>query len=221
MNPTRPHEVALLTGLDPAAARRLLNAAVHRDYGPGAVIWREGEPGRGLAIIEAGTIRIVRSIGGRQFVVHTEGPGGSLGEIPTFDGGTYPATAVAATRCRCAFLPAAAVLAAVEADSTFARALLARLGRRLRGLVGRLADATTGTVRSRLASHLLARAALAGGRPFTLDGTQAEVAEELGTVREVVARELSRLRSDRIIASAGHGRFRVQDEPGLERLSRP
>ncbi|MGD8278952.1 MAG: Crp/Fnr family transcriptional regulator [Gemmatimonadota bacterium] len=215
------HESSLFQGLDPTAARRLRRAAVVRDYAAGTVIWREGEPSRGLALIETGRIRVVRSIGGRQFVVHTEGPGGTLGEIPTFDGGTYPATAVAASRCRCAFLPAEAVLAAVDADPAFARALLARLGRRLRGLVGRLADATTGTVRSRLAAHLLARAALAGGGPFSLDGTQAELAEELGTVREVVARELSRLRARRIIAGAGRGRFRLVDEAGLERINRP
>jgi CRP-like cAMP-binding protein len=39
---------------------------------------------------------------GRAHVVHEEGPGGTLGEVPLFDGGGYPATAIAQAATRCA-----------------------------------------------------------------------------------------------------------------------
>lgn len=46
-----------------------------------------------------GAVRAVRTRHGRELVVHRAGPGATLGEIPLFDGGGYPATLIADRDC--------------------------------------------------------------------------------------------------------------------------
>jgi DNA-binding transcriptional regulator LsrR (DeoR family) len=55
--------------------------------------------------------------------------------------------------------------------------------------------------------------------PFNLGMTQAQLAEELGTVREVVVRGLAQLRRDGIIAAAGRGRYVISNRDGLTDLA--
>jgi GTP-sensing pleiotropic transcriptional regulator CodY len=51
--------------------------------------------------------------------------------------------------------------------------------------------------------------------------TQTVLAEEIGTVREVVVRALRGLRQLGAIESAGDGKYRVSNLPLLERLAEP
>src|SRR3954453_14745730 len=86
----------------PEAARRaLLAGAVERRLGAGEVLFLAGAPARGLFVVLEGRVRVVRGAGGRPHVIHEETAGGTLGEVPMFEGSTYPATAVAAEPTRC------------------------------------------------------------------------------------------------------------------------
>jgi biotin operon repressor len=49
--------------------------------------------------------------------------------------------------------------------------------------------------------------------------TQAALAEELGTVREVIVRGLATLRRDGVLVSDRRGRYSVQDLTALGRLA--
>jgi CRP-like cAMP-binding protein len=49
--------------------------------------------------------------------------------------------------------------------------------------------------------------------------TQESLAEELGTVREVVMRALRALRKRRIIASAGRGKIEIVDRSALREVA--
>ncbi|HAM58773.1 MAG TPA: hypothetical protein DCQ64_26525 [Candidatus Rokubacteria bacterium] len=82
--------------LPPREIRRLATRCVPRTFRPGAFLFEEGEPCRGLFIIADGEVEIRQvSIRGREHVFHTEGPGAALGEAPLFDGGGYIASGVA------------------------------------------------------------------------------------------------------------------------------
>jgi CRP/FNR family transcriptional regulator len=152
-------------------------------------------------------------------VVHTEGPGGTLGEVPLFEGGPYPATAVAAEPTVCLVLDRAAVLAAVEVDPALGLAFLRRMAHRVRELVERLDRATAQSVPGRLARFLLARREQVGRDAFTLGLSQAELAEEVGTVREVVVRALRLLRDHGAIRPLGRGRYEVADVERLREIA--
>ena len=93
-----------------------------------------------------------------------------------------------------------------DRDVRVARALLHELSERVMAFVAEIGGSTFATVRQRVARHLLDRAAM--NHP---DGelvaalTQQELADAVGTVREVVVRTLRDLRRDHVIETGRHG----------------
>jgi len=201
----------LFAGLNAAALRTLRARSIERHFAADEVLFIAGAPSRGLFVILEGSVRVVRSRDGRQHVIHLEGPGGTLGEVPLYGGGEYPATAIAATETRCAVIGKETLRTMMVDDPQLSWRLLEKLARRVRGLVERVDALATQDVVARLAAHVLARtAAAADGREVaTLGGTQAELAEELGTVREVVVRHLRSLERDGVIRRLTRGRYEI------------
>jgi CRP/FNR family transcriptional regulator len=208
----------LAQGLNAAARQALLMGATVRRFGSGQVLFVAGSQSRGLYVILEGSVRVLRVAADRQHVVHTEGPGGTLGEVPLFEGGTYPATAVASAPTVCVAFTRDALRAAMAADVSLAWTFLARLAGRVRGLVHRLDGLAAQSVQARLAALILARAG-SGDGAFTLGGTHIEVAEELGTVREVIVRALRELKACGAVAARGRGRLVVRNADVLKRLA--
>lgn len=219
IEPSTLDRVPLFAGLNDGARRELAARATLRTFAPDEVLWRAGATPRGFCVVLEGEVRVVRSVGGRQHVIHVEGPGGTLGDVPLFEGGAYPATAIASRRTQCLVIGRDAILAAIREDPELAFVLLARLAARVRHLIERLDRLAARNVTARLAAFLLARRRAAATPSFTLGCTQLEVAEELGTVREVVVRALRELREGGVIRSAGRGRYEVVDEAALVRLA--
>src|SRR5436190_2143805 len=136
-----------------AAARREISARGRLvEFAPDAVLFREGTVPPGIFVILHGSVRVVHSTSnGRQHVVHEEGPGGSLAELPVFEGGVTPASAIAVQRTECLLIPTDALWAALAADSSLAAHFLKHLAARVRTLVERLERMTSHSVASRLA----------------------------------------------------------------------
>lgn len=218
-DPASLDALPLFAALPAETRRALATRGVERQYRTGAVLFRAESEATALYVVLSGSIRVVRSHRGRQLVIHGEGPGGTLGEIPFFAGGTLPATAIAAEPCRCLIVNRETLQAVIRQDSALAWLFLRRLSLRVRDLVERLQRTSSSGVQARLASFILARAEAAGPGPFTLGLTQAELAEEIGTVREVVVRGLGQLRNSGIIVSAGRGHYAIQDPAALRTLA--
>lgn len=210
--------VPWLAGLSPAGRRELAARGVTRPFRADEVLWRRGGEPRGLFIVLKGGVRVVRGSAGRQYVLHREGPGGTLGEVPLFAGGTYPATVIAEEPTECLVLSLPAIEAAVARDPRLARLLLGRLSGRVRELARRLDRVTTQPVATRLAGYLLRRHEETDG-PFSLGQSQSRLAEDLGTVREVVVKELRALVAAGVIRRAGKGRYQVTDAERLKGIS--
>jgi CRP/FNR family transcriptional regulator len=220
IDPAVIRAVPLFAALAPEAVRALAERAVERRWAAGRTLYAAGDPPSGLIVILEGRVRVVRDRADRRHLVHHEGPGGALGEVPVFGGGRYPATAVAAEPVRGLVVSVEALRGAIRRDPETAFVFLRRLADRTRHLVERLDRLASQDVTARLARLLLERQRAAGhGVPFLLGRTQGEVAEELGTVREVLVRSLRRLRDEGAIEAAGRGRYRVGDAAGLEHLA--
>jgi CRP-like cAMP-binding protein len=218
IDPCLLSNLPLFAQLSPRLLSNLAYRSVERHFAAGQLLFAAGTVPAGLLVVLEGRVRVVRG-SGRQHVIHEEGPGGALGEVPVFDGGTYPASAIAGEATRCLLLPSEALRAAVRSSPETSLLFLHRLGERTRHLVDRIHGLAAQDVNARLARLLQARQQAVGpGVPFTLSRTQLETAEELGTVREVVVRALRELREDGIIESAGRGRYLVRDDRRLARL---
>jgi CRP-like cAMP-binding protein len=219
IDPETLARIPLVARLSPAARRALGARGTMRRFAAGEVLWTAGAEVEHMLIVIDGQVRVVREGGGRQHVVHTEGPGGTLGEVPFYTEGTAPATAVAVVPTNCLVLTRAAIESAIVADPSVAWVLLGRLALRVRGLVERLDRLALQSATARLADLLLGRADANG--LVTLGMTQSALAEELGTVREVVVRALRALRDRGVLASAGPRRLRILDMPALRRAAAP
>ena len=215
--PERLATLPLFDRASPALVEALAKRAVEAQYPAGAVLFLAGSVPRGWYIVLEGCVRVVRGSGARQHVVHTEHRGGTLGEVPVFAGETHPATGIAAEPTRCAIFDRASLEAAIAECPEIGFLINRRLAMRVRHLVERL-DERVRSVRSRLAEFFLDRLETAANEnSISIGMTQQALAEELGTVREVVSRELRALVSSRTVEPLGGGRYRITDLDTLRR----
>jgi len=204
-------------GVDARAA--LAARAVLRKFRTGQCLWRTGDESHGLYLVLEGRVRIVRDVGLRQHVVHVEGAGATLGEVPLFAAGGYPASAMAAEATTCVVFDRASLRAVMATHPDLAWALLGRLAARIRQLVERLSSRTGDPLQARLASYVLSRPRTPSG-VIELRETQQAVAEELGTVREIVVRQLGLLVEAGLLERRGRGQYAVIDAVGLSLVAR-
>jgi CRP/FNR family transcriptional regulator len=168
-------------------------------YEQGAPIFSEGDLCYGLLIVEEGTVKIFKSApDGREQLISIERRGNSLAEVPVFDGGRYPASAEAASTTVLLRLPADNFRRICLQNPELALKVFKVLGHRLRHLMSLVEELSFSTVRRRLIAHLLRLADDAGqktsrGIQFELPENNEQLATRLGTVRELVSRNLGRL----------------------------
>lgn len=220
-------QVQIFAELDSQAIERLASRCVASDRPAGSVLFTAGEPCRGLFIVETGRVRIYRiSPEGREQVLHLEGPGRPVAELPLFDGGAYPASAVTAEDSRLVFLPRTEFEALYRSSPDVAHAVIRGLGKRLRHLVQLAETLAFRDVAARLAL-LLAGYAERQGEPtadgviVALDRTQEELALEIGTARESVSRAFKQLAKRGLIEQMGRDRILIPDPDRLRALAAP
>lgn len=201
--------VRILSELSEAELAFLAQRTVPRRFSAGETVFAEGEPCAGLYVIESGHVRIFKSsAGGREHVLSIEGPGGSVAELPVFDGGNYPASAAAVDEATLLFVSKQDFHALCLAHPQVSLKVLRVIGARLRRLVGIIEELSFTTVRHRLAAFLVRLAKTSGKRTrngieITLPANNQELASQIGTVRELVSRNLSRFQAEGMLKIEG------------------
>ena len=203
-------KVPIFAGLAPAEMDFLSRQAVTKTYSPGQIVFQEGDPCAGLYVVVSGHVRIFKtSTGGREQVLSIDGPGSSVAELPVFDGGAYPASVAAVDDDILLFVSKQAFQELCLTHPQVALKVLRVVGGRLRRLVGIIEELSFTTVRHRLAALLLRLAkkegtTVNGGKlVVTLPENNQEIAAQIGTVRELVSRNLSRFQSEGLIEIDG------------------
>jgi len=220
-------QVPLFAGFNPQALERLASRCGSRTYPAGHLLFAAGDPCQGLYIVEEGRVQIYRtSPAGRKQVLHTEGPGATVAELPLLDGGTYPATAETAVESRLVYMPRDAFESLYRDNPDVAEAIIRGLGRRLRHLVQVTETLAFRDVAARLALFLAEYAEEHGtstptGVEIVLTQTREELSLELGTARESVSRALKQLREKGIVERIARNHLRIPDMERLRTLCRP
>jgi CRP/FNR family transcriptional regulator len=216
-------KTALLSNLSPPELQMLAARTVRKLFSAGELLFSEGEPCSGLHIISHGKIRIFKtSVNGREQVLAVNGPGESVAELPVFDGGPYPASAVAIEDTELAFISRRDFNAYCLEHPAVALKVLVVVGARLRRLVGIIEELSFTTIRQRLISALLKLVQSEGrkterGIEFQLPATHQELANQLGTVRELISRNLMRLQAEGLLDVDARN-IVVKDMKGLRAL---
>jgi CRP/FNR family transcriptional regulator len=119
--------------------------------------------------------------------------------LPVFDGGPYPASVAAQEPSELLFISRRDFQSFCLEHPEVALKVLQVVGARLRWLVGIIEELSFSTVPHRLISWILRRSQVEGSA-FPLDGSHQELAAQIGTVRELVSRNLARLQAQGFIA---------------------
>lgn len=206
----------MFANLTPEERHPLAEMCLERHFDAGETLFQEGQPCDGMHIIASGRVKLVKiSPSGREITLAVDGPPSSIAEVPLFDGGPYPATAVALSPCTVLILRTADFTRFCMEHPAVPLKILALAGRRLRHLVALVEAVTFGSVRQRLARHLIQTSLEMRSDRFTLKLTHEELAFQLGTVREVVSRNLSRFQNEGILR-AERGLIEILDAKALE-----
>lgn len=198
-------KTALLSSLSRAEFQLLAARTVRKHFKSGELLFSEDEPCHGLHIIARGKVRIFKtSLNGREQVLSMNHAGESVAELPVFDGGRYPASAMAVEDTEIAFISRQDFHAFCMEHPEVALKMLAVVGARLRRLVGIIEELSFSTIRQRLIAMLLRLAETEGkqserGIEFQLPASHQELASQLGTVRELVSRNLMRLQAEGLL----------------------
>lgn len=200
--------VSFFKGLSPGAVDLIAQRMIHRSIPQGTILFRKGEAARGVYLLVKGRVEIFRSTAdGREQILHTETPVSSIAELPLFDGGSYPASGRTAEDSELFFLSLDDFQRLYREHPEIADAVIRNLGVRLRKLVGVVEKISLRSVPGRVAKALLEAAERTGtrkdGGSFELSRTQSELAQELATSRESVARALGEMRRHGIISTRG------------------
>jgi CRP/FNR family cyclic AMP-dependent transcriptional regulator len=212
----------LFASLTPAEISALSSRVSSKHFHRGEILFHEGDSCLGLFLVAAGKIRIFKlSPSGREQVLAVEEPGGSFAELPVFDGGPYPASASAVEDTEVLFISRKDFQDFCREHPNVALKLIAIVGSRLRRLVSIIEDLSFTTVRQRLISAILHLAEETGahtkrGIRLKLPKSHQDLAAELGTVRELVSRNLSRLQAEGFLELDGRT-ILIKDLAGLKR----
>lgn len=196
---------ALFSSLSPHELQLLATRTVRRHFTAGELLFSEGDACNGLHIIVHGRVRIFKtSVNGREQVLAINGQGESVAELPVFDGGPYPASAIAVEDAEIAFVSRRDFHAYCLEHPEVALKVLSVVGARLRRLVGIIEELSFTTIRQRLIAVLVKLAQTEGqqterGIEFQLPASHQELANQLGTVRELVSRNLMRLHAEGVL----------------------
>jgi CRP/FNR family transcriptional regulator, cyclic AMP receptor protein len=176
----------------PSDELEALSARLRRlRHAKGDVIFRQGDPGTSLYIIQRGTVNItLSSRAGQQMILARLGAGEFFGEMALLDGEPRSANAVATDAAEFLLLDRDDFLTYLEARPKLAVRLLVVLARRLRNDAEIVQDAAFLDVPARLARIIL-QMSESTGQPSE-DGTvigpvaQTELAAMVGARRETV-----------------------------------
>jgi CRP/FNR family cyclic AMP-dependent transcriptional regulator len=205
-----------LAGLPPPLRRQVLADALLVDVPAGSTIYRDADDPRCLLVV-AGLVRIVVSApDGRTLTVAYARAGELLG-VATVVAGPAPVSAhVMVTDAQLLMLGARTIAALARTEPAVGWLLAQHVARRLYDAIDAIADTAFGSLRQRVARHLLDLATVQADRSLVAPVTQMALAAAVGSARPAVARAVAELRALGLVAAAPSG-VAILDAEGLHR----
>jgi CRP/FNR family cyclic AMP-dependent transcriptional regulator len=195
-----------------------LSSRFGRDFAAGEVLFREGERGDEMYVIQSGLVRIVKRVGGEYRSLATLGRGEFLGEMAILNGKPRTATAHVLEDAKVLVIDAATLEQMIANNTEITLRLVKKLARRL--------DSADEMIQMLLSPDPQARVLLALKRHaeafgeetsegVRLHGSAVDLAREVAVDVTQVRDVLSRLRRLRVATEDETGAIVVMDLPRL------
>jgi len=201
----------------PPTLERMAHEGVYRKAVAGTLMFDEHSPCSGFPLVLAGSIRVLqRYPNGRELQLYRVKPGESclLSGSCLLGQTNYTASAVAETDVEILILPPPLFQALIAGDDSFRRHVFDAFGERLSALMQIVEAIAYQKLDQRLAAVLVNRAP-----DGEIHATHQALADELGSVREIVSRLLRNF-EDRGWVDLGRERVRIIDRDALASLAR-
>jgi len=217
---TTLRRVPLFAELSDQQLAAIAERTTRKRYERHSAVFTEGDVCEELLIVEEGSVKLLKSAAnGRQQLIGIERTGNTLAEVPVFDGGRHTVTAFVIEPTILLRLNAEHFRSVCLQQPEVAAKVIKVLGHRLRRLERLVEELSFSTVRGRLIVYLLRLARERGKRDgssvdFELNENNEELAARVGTVRELISRNLGRLHGDGLIEM----RRRIVTIPNVQRL---
>ena len=198
----------------PASLTRIVQHGIHRKVRAGTTLFDAHTPCSGFPLVLSGTVKVLqRYPNGREMPLYRVRPGESclLSGSCLLGHSDYTASGIAETDVELLILPAADFHALVASDEAFRRHVFTLFGERLATVLSLVEAIAYQKLDQRLAALLLAK-----GDPVL--ATHQALADELGSVREIVSR-LLRSFEDRGWVDVARERITIVDRAALAELA--
>jgi CRP/FNR family transcriptional regulator len=200
-----------LAGIE-ADSRLQLQALPALHVPAGTELFAPGSPCQGFVLVVEGTVRVsLTSESGRMLTLYRVGVGETCIQttLCAAGGGAYSAAGVAETDVTLAMVPLPLFDRLTGESKIFRQFVFSRFGDRMAEMTRVLETIAFVRVDARLARALLARTA---GAPFS--ATHQELADEIGSAREVVSRQLQIFARQKLVL-LNRGSVEISDRHGL------
>lgn len=182
-------------------------SSLARDFSPGHVLFREGDGGTEMYVIQRGKVIIEKRLGGQERTVAELSEGDFFGEMAVLNERPRTATARCKEATSCLVIDKRTLEAMLAKNPDLAMRLVHRLARRLDGADTMVEILMHPDPRARVLLGLKARIDIADKTPMDT------LATEVGATLEQVEAVASRLKRLRLAAIADDGTLTVLDCP--------
>lgn len=206
-----------LKKLSDDALSRLVRASAMVELPKGSRIFGPGQAPQSFMLLLEGTIRVQQvSENGREIVLYRVQAGESCALTTACLMGyeEYQAEGIAETRIRAVAIQRALFDELIASSKEFRQFVFTAFSRRVTNLFQVIEDVVFGRIDVRLAQRLLERANTAGH----VDATHQQLANELGSAREVISRQMTEFQRRGWI-SAQRGSIELANRTALRQLA--
>jgi len=189
-------QVELFRGLPKDALEQLKGLLKKQRLSSGETLFKEGDEATGLYLIQRGKMKVFVSQEHKEFILNIQSVGDAVGELSLLDDEPRSASVVAMENCDLLFLSKEDFNEWLDSDSISARKIIVALTQHLRRMTDKIRGLALQVVYSRVRAVLegMAGAPDTDGLRYIADRlTQQDIADRVGSSREMIARILKEL----------------------------
>lgn len=196
--------IQLFEALGEDVAKQHSSRCAWHTYEPNELVIDYEDDTCDVRFVLSGSVRVVlRIVTGKEVILTEMGPGDYFGELAALDGEGRSANVTALTKTRVCIMPQSVFLDLLRSEPAVNEKLLRMLANRVRQLNERLSEHCFLQTKHRLYIELLRESKPRSGHPdqrsISPPPVQRDLAARIGTRREVVSREIAKLKREAVV----------------------
>ena len=216
--------VPLFAGLNEEELKEIRTIAAAMQVAKGEILFSDCEESNGLYVVLSGKVKLYKvSREGKEQIIHVISPPDTFAEASVFLKGSHPFYAETLSDCQLLFLPKRDLLRLIRKNSRLSANMTIILSNYVKRYASLIEDLSLKEIPARIARYLLdlsLKQSKGAKTPheLDLDLSRSQLASRLGTIRETLSKNLSKMKAMGII-EVKRNRILILDRKALEKLA--